>query len=115
MRTYKPDREILHQRVLIEEIVCDHLAFVTECEDESIEVVMGIYLHDMPEDRVLAELNKRFRHFPGFFRETGTSTAAKNKHVNAFPWRIHYSFSWAYRYKNMGLDLIDDNMLRPKI
>jgi hypothetical protein len=45
---------------VILKVLLDDVAFVTETDDELIDPVVGIDLHDMPDDRHAADLDHRF-------------------------------------------------------
>jgi hypothetical protein len=48
-------------------VLLDHLALVTASEQEILIAVVGIDVHDVPEDRLAADLDHRFRTYKSFF------------------------------------------------
>ena len=45
---------------IIGKIFFDHVAFISEADDEVVDSVVGIYFHDVPENRFAADLDHRF-------------------------------------------------------
>lgn len=64
--------------MIVTEKFLDHLAFVTQAEDEIFVPVMSIRLHDMPENRTPADGHHRLGPELGFLVQTRAQTPAKN-------------------------------------
>ena len=54
------------------------IAFVSAADNEIIQTVGGIYLHDMPQDRLAADLNQGFWPIVGFFGEPRPYTTCED-------------------------------------
>src|ERR1051325_4519973 len=67
---------------IVPEIFLNHLALVTEAKDELVEAVMRIGLHDMPEDRALADGQHRFGAELRFVLQTCPLAAAQDNHFH---------------------------------
>ena len=42
------DREVAVEQVVVDEVIFDHLALVAQAQDEVVEAVRGVHLHDVP-------------------------------------------------------------------
>lgn len=55
----------------VQEVVCeiffDDIAFVSKENDEVVVSVARVYFHDMPDDRMSADLDHGFWDYVGFF------------------------------------------------
>ena len=71
------DGEIVAHGLVIEEVLADDVAAIAQAEDEFAEAVVGIGLHDMPEDRPAAHLDHRFGAELGFLAQAGAEPAAE--------------------------------------
>ena len=60
------------------EILLDHVPFVSEADDEVVVAVMGVGLHDVPEDRTLTDLDHRFWLQVGLFADPCSETTCQN-------------------------------------
>src|SRR5258708_16795800 len=49
------------ERGIVRQPLLDHMALVAEANDEIVDPVVAIHLHDMPEDRAAADLDQRLR------------------------------------------------------
>src|SRR5262245_15791859 len=72
------DREIAVTVEEIEEVVLDRVALVTAADHEIVQSMMRIQFHDVPEDRLSADLDKRLRHDSRFFAQPRPVPASKN-------------------------------------
>jgi hypothetical protein len=63
---------------VVREIFFDQIAFVPEADDEIVDPVMGVDLHDVPDDRAAADLHHRLRANGGFFGEAGAKAPGEN-------------------------------------
>src|SRR5260221_1229270 len=57
---------------VVREILLDHIALVAEADDEIVDAVAGVDFHDMPQDRLAADLDHRFGTRIGLFGKTGS-------------------------------------------
>ena len=63
---------------VVPEVLLDHFPFVTKAKDELLMSIMGIGLHDMPEDWAVTDGNHGLRAEIGFLPEAGAFTTAQN-------------------------------------
>src|SRR5690625_4534674 len=56
----------------------DDLALMSAADNEVIDTVGAVYLHDVPQDRPAADLDHGLRNDGGLFAQTGTVTSCKN-------------------------------------
>ena len=71
----KIKRNIAGMQEVIREPLLDHVLLVARADDKVVKAVVGIFLHDMPEDRHSTDLYHRFRAKLGFLGYTGAKTA----------------------------------------
>jgi hypothetical protein len=71
------ERDVVVQRVEVEEILLDHLALVAERDDELVDPVAPVDVHDVPQDRLAADLDHRLRLERRLLRQPRTQTAAR--------------------------------------
>ena len=62
--------------MIVAEEILDHLALVAEAEDEFVEAEGGVNLHDVPEDRAIADWHHGFGAVLGFFPQPGAFASA---------------------------------------
>ena len=55
------DRHVAADRVIVQEVPLDLIAFVAERQHELVEAVLRVVLHDVPQDRAAADLDERLR------------------------------------------------------
>ncbi len=55
---------------------------------------MGVNLHDVPEDRVLPQLDQGLGHLPGLLREAGPAAPAEDYHPAALRPPGHGTCGW---------------------
>ena len=72
------DREIIVHRLVVEEVILDHIALVPQAEDEVGLLVMGINLHDVPKDWPAPDLNHWLGAEFSLLTQAGASPTAKN-------------------------------------
>ena len=72
------DREVAAQRHVVEEEALDVLALVAERDHELVEPVLGVVLHDVPEDRPPADLDHRLRPELGLLGQPGALTPGED-------------------------------------
>src|ERR1700677_3355726 len=65
------ERHIRHMKEIICEIFLDHIALVAEADDEIVDALGAVDLHDMPEDRHSADLGHGLWPGCGLLREAG--------------------------------------------
>ena len=68
----------------VEKIVLDHIALVTQGNNEVVVAVVHVNLHDMPEDGVASDLNQGLRPEFRLFLHPGTFSAAQNYRLHSF-------------------------------
>ena len=64
--------EVVVHGFVVQEVILDHVAAIAEAEDELAHSVVGVHLHDVPQDGAAADLDHRFGAEFGLFPETGT-------------------------------------------
>lgn len=72
-------REIKGHIAVVQEVVgkpfLDDMLLVARTDDELIVTVIGVFLHDVPENRLTADLDHGLGLECGFFRKAGAETA----------------------------------------
>ena len=63
---------------VVGEVLLDHIALVATADDEVVDAVGRIELHDVPEDRFAADLDHGLGLEVGFFRDTGAETTRED-------------------------------------
>ncbi len=76
------DRQISRQRAELGEVSLDVVALVSQRDHEFVEAVMGIDLHDVPQDRASADLDHRLGTDDGFFNQTRSLAPRENCHFH---------------------------------
>ena len=72
------DGEIVVHRLVVEEVLLDHVAAIAQAEDEVAEAVVGVDLHDVPEDRPPADLDHRLGPELGLLSQPGSDATAQD-------------------------------------
>src|SRR5690349_13965738 len=70
--------------VIVHEIFLDHVTFVAKTDNKFIESEMAVILHDMPEYRLVANLNHGLGFKMGFFGNPRTHSTGKNYNFHIF-------------------------------
>ena len=85
---------VRHVQEVVGEEVLDDLALVAAADDEVVDPVRGVDLHDVPEDRLPADLDHRLRAHPALLGDARPVAAGKDYclHV-ALPLRHFTSLS----------------------
>src|SRR6266404_5802602 len=68
----KANSEVTIHGFVVQEVILDHVAAVSEAEDKLAHSVVGVHLHDVPQNGSAPDLHHRFGPEFGFFPETGT-------------------------------------------
>ncbi len=76
------DGDIGGMEIVVGEIFLDEIALVSEAHDEVVDAVVGIDLHDVPEDGAAADLHHRLGSNGGLFTEPGTQAPGKNNELH---------------------------------
>ena len=63
--------DIRHVQEVIGEVLLDHVAAIAQADDEILDAVRKIDLHDVPKNRLAADLHHRLWPRNGFFSEAG--------------------------------------------
>ncbi|OIQ67064.1 hypothetical protein GALL_513630 [mine drainage metagenome] len=66
------DREVGIVETIVGEVLLDHVAAVTQADDELVEPVMGEQLHDVPQDGPPADLDHRLGLQVAFLGDAGS-------------------------------------------
>src|SRR5215471_15827341 len=80
---HEVDRDISPMQVIVGEIFLDHIALVTEADNEVCDAVVRVKLHDVPQYRSVSDLDHRLWADTGFFRQPGAHAARKNDALHA--------------------------------
>ena len=76
---------VRHVQEVILKILLDDVALVAEADDEFIDAVMGIDLHDVPDDRHAADLDHRLRLDVGFLGKPRSKAAGEENCFHRLP------------------------------
>jgi hypothetical protein len=79
----KTQGHIARHPEVITEIIFDDVPFIAEAEDELLEPEGGIRLHDVPQNRPVADREHRLGPKLGFFPEPGAFPATQNNDFHA--------------------------------
>ena len=60
---------------IVSEVFLDDVTFIAEADNEIVEAVMAVDLHDMPQDWTTADLNHWFRTDVSFLAQPGAHTS----------------------------------------
>ena len=74
-----------HVQEVVREVLLDHVALVAEAHDEVAEPVVAVGLHDVPQDRPLADLDHRLGSRRGLFRQARAETAGEDHDLHDAP------------------------------
>src|SRR5580704_9920747 len=72
--TAKVDSEIRAKQVVVRKVFLDEVALIPEADDEFVDAVRRIHLHDMPQDWTTADFDHRFRAKLSLLGEASTQT-----------------------------------------
>src|ERR1017187_5501613 len=70
--------EVVIHGLIVEEVLFDGVSFVAQAQDELAEAVVGVDLHDVPEDGAATHLHHGFRAEFGLLAETRSQATAQN-------------------------------------
>ena len=62
-----------------------YIAFVTTADDKVVYSVVGIGLHDVPQNRFIADLNHRFGSNSDLFADSRSQTTGQNDYFHIEP------------------------------
>ena len=71
------NRAVGLHRLVVQEVLSDHVSLVAETKDELAMPVAREALHDVPKERPVTDLHHRFRSVFGFLPKTRSLTAAQ--------------------------------------
>jgi len=74
----EPQCDVASVPEVIAEIIADHFALVAEAEDEILVAVVGVGLHDVPEDGAIADGEHRLGAELGFLLQARAAPTAKD-------------------------------------
>jgi hypothetical protein len=63
---------------IVGKVLLDHISLVTQADHEVGDAVMGIDLHDMPQDRFTADLHHRLGMKSGLLGDAGAVAAGQD-------------------------------------
>ena len=72
------ERNVRHMEEVVREVLLDHVAAIAATDDELLNAMSGVGLHDVPKDRVPAHLNHWLGSRLCLLGEAGTQTTGKN-------------------------------------
>src|SRR6476620_4197098 len=81
------ESHIRHMKEAVSKIFLDHVALITQTNDEIRQSIMSVDFHDTPQDRTPADLNHRLRLDRSLFRNASTQSARKNNDLHDLPKR----------------------------
>jgi hypothetical protein len=74
--------EVTIHGFVVQEVLLDHVAAIPEAQNELAHSVVGVHLHDVPEDGTASDLHHRFGAELGLLSETGTQSTAQNYNLH---------------------------------
>src|SRR5579859_3058259 len=72
------DRHALLEVIVVQEVALDDLALIPQREDELLEAVVGVMLHEVPKEGMLADLYHRLGLHGGLFGQTSTQSTGQD-------------------------------------
>jgi hypothetical protein len=78
----------VNMKKVIRKILLNNVSLIPAANNEIIYSMMRINFHNMPQDRLAADLNHRLWLQIRFFRNTGTQTTSKNDDFHFFYLKI---------------------------
>jgi len=72
------ERDIGHVEEVVGKILLDDIALVSQANDEIVDPVMRVNLHDVPEDRPAPDLDHGFWLEMGFLADASAQTSGKD-------------------------------------
>lgn len=76
--------DITMMQKIMGEIFLDHITLIPQADDELIDAIVRIDLHDVPEDRLAADLYHGLGLEMGLLADPGTETAGKNYSFHSY-------------------------------
>src|SRR5262249_4587715 len=77
------DRHVRRVEEVVGEILLDDVTFVAEAHDEIVEAVRRVSLHDVPENRLSADLHHGLGAHGRFFRKAGPESAGEDDYLHS--------------------------------
>jgi hypothetical protein len=77
-RGIEPEGKVTLHHPVVKKVLLDQMAFVAEAEYEFLKAVMGIDLHDVPENRLATDFHQRFWPELRLFPQPGSHPPAQN-------------------------------------
>src|ERR1051326_2975386 len=71
------ERYVGHVEKIVREVLLDHVSFVSTADDEIANPIMGIDFHDVPENRLPAYFDHRFRLEVRLFRDSSPESSGE--------------------------------------
>ena len=68
----KTNSEVTVHGFVVQEVILDHVSAISKAENELAHPVVGVHLHDVPQNGTASDLHHRLGPEFGFFPETGT-------------------------------------------
>ena len=72
------ERDVRHVQEVVGEVLLDDVALVAAADDEVVDAVRRVDLHDVPEDRLAADLDHRLRLQIALFGDPRAEPAGEN-------------------------------------
>src|SRR5262245_39522727 len=79
----KIHREVVVDRVKVQEVFLDDFSAIAQRNDELLHAVRGVDVHDVPEHRLAADFDHRLRSEHSLFREPRAKPAGQNHCLHA--------------------------------
>src|SRR5579871_1286361 len=79
------DGKVAVHRLVVQEVVLNHIAAIAKAKNELLETGMGVDLHDVPENRTPSYLNHRLWPELGLFPQAGAKPAAEDNNLHPSP------------------------------
>src|ERR1700733_6141693 len=85
---FQIEKEVAVVDAKVVKVLFDHLALVSAGDEEVFEAVAGVELHDVPQDRLAADLDHGFRAGGGFLGQTRAQSSGENDHFHSISARL---------------------------
>ena len=74
----KVERDVRHVQRIVGEILLDDVTFVAEADNKLVDSEVPVDLHDVPQDRMVSNLDHRLGPVACFLAEPASQPASKN-------------------------------------
>src|SRR5690606_18645986 len=82
---FREDEVVRDALLVVQEVLLDEVAPISQAEDEVLVPEVGVVLHEMPDDRAVTERDHRLGHVLGVVAEPHAQTPAEQDDLHRLP------------------------------